>query len=154
MNDEPQILETEERNTAVIRLKVPRERMQEVMGPAIGELMAGVAAQGVAPAGPLFSHHFRMQPDVFDFEVGVPVATPVAAAGRIEPGSLPAARVARTVYRGPYEGLGEAWGELDAWVVSEDLTPADNLWECYLRGPESSPDPSTWETELNRPLAD
>jgi effector-binding domain-containing protein len=61
-------------------------------------------------------------------------------------------RVARTVYRGPYEGLGTAWGEFNAWIAANGHTPAPDLWECYVAGPESSPDPATWRTELNRPL--
>jgi effector-binding domain-containing protein len=122
------------------------------MGPAIGEVMGAIAAQGVAPAGPVFSHHFRMDPDVFDFEVGVPVTRPVADTGRVRVSELPAATVARTVYQGPYEGLGAAWGEFGTWIASEGHEPAADLWECYVAGPESSPDPATWRTELNRPL--
>jgi effector-binding domain-containing protein len=90
---------------------------------------------------------------VFDFEACVPVGSPAAASGRVRPGRLPAARVARTVYRGPYEGLAGAWGELCAWIEANGLTPREDLWECYLTGPESSPDPADWRTELNRPLA-
>ena len=90
----------------------------------------------------------------FDFEISVPVAAPVAAAGRVKPGRLPATTVARTVYRGPYEGLGAAWAEFSAWITASGRTPAPQLWECYVAGPESSPDPSAWRTELNRPLLD
>lgn len=124
------------------------------MGPGIGELTATVAAQGIASTGPLFSHHLKMHPDIFDFEIGVPVAKPVAPAGRVQPGQLPATAVARTVYHGSYEGLGAAWGEFDAWIKANGHTPAADLWECYSAGPESSPDPTVWRTELNRPLMD
>jgi effector-binding domain-containing protein len=150
--DTPRIVQTSAQLVAVIRLTVPREEIRNVMGPAIGEVLAAVGAQGVGPAGPVFSHHFRMDPAVFDFEVGVPVTSPVSAEGRVTAGVLPAATVARTVYRGAYEGLGSAWGELDAWVTRENLSAAPDLWECYVAGPESGPDPSTWRTELNRPL--
>ena len=153
MIDTPQVVQTEARPAAVIHLTVPRAEIQNVMGPAIGEITAALAAQGIAPAGPMFSHHLRMDPQTFDVEVGFPVATPVAAAGRVKPGELPAARVARTVYHGPYEGLHSAWGELDRWVADQGLTPLPHLWESYVAGPESGPDPSTWRTELNRPLA-
>jgi effector-binding domain-containing protein len=152
MIDPPQIAQTAAQPAAVIRLTVPRAEIQHVMGPAYEELMAAVAAQGIAPAGPWFSHHLRMDPSTFDFEVGVPVAAPVAAAGRVTAGQLPAATVARTVFHGGYEGLGPAWGEFDAWIAAEGHTPAPNLWECYVAGSESSPDPATWRTELNRPL--
>ena len=123
-----------------------------VMGPGIGELMAALDAQGVAPAGPWYSHHLRMDPGVFDFEIGVPVSAPVKAAGRVVPGQLPAATVARAVYRGPYEGLGAAWDEFHAWIASQGLTPTADLWECYVAGPESGSDPAAWRTELNQPL--
>jgi effector-binding domain-containing protein len=153
MIDEPHITETAAQQTAVIHLTIPRVEIQNVMGPGIGELMATVTAQGVGPAGPWFTHHLRMDPETFDFEIGVPVTAAVVAAGRVKPGILPAATVARTVYHGPYEGLGAAWTEFDTWIRAEGHTTAPDLWECYVAGPESSPDPATWRTELNRPLA-
>ena len=150
--DKPQIVQTAVQPAAIIRLTVPREEIRSVMGPAHSELKTALAAQGIAPAGPWFSHHLRMDPDVFDFEVGVPVTTPISAAGRVVAGQLPATTVARTVYHGPYEGLGSAWAEFGAWIKAEGHTPAPDLWESYVTGPESSPDPATWSTEFNRPL--
>ena len=67
---------------------------------------------------------------------------------------LPAATVARTVYHGPYEGLGSAWGEFITWIEAGGYTTRPDFWECYATGPESGPDPSTWRTELNKPLLD
>jgi effector-binding domain-containing protein len=152
MLDTPQIIQTSAQLTATIRLTIPRDEIRNVMGPGIGELMAAVAAQGISPAGPWFKHHLRMDPDIFDFEISVPVTAPVTAVGRVRPGQLPAAKVARTVYHGGYEGLGAAWGEFDAWIEAEGHTPGSDLWECYVAGPETNPDPATWRTELNRPL--
>lgn len=152
MIDTPQITQSTAQLTAVIRLTIPRAEIRNVMGPAISEVMATVAAQGIAPAGPVFSYHFRMDPDTFDFEVGVPVAKPISPAGRVKPGELPAKKVARTVYHGGYEGLGAAWGEFGAWIASNGHKPGPDLWEFYVAGPESSPDPANWRTELNRPL--
>ena len=152
MLDQPRIVQTNAQPAAVIRLTIPRVEIRNVMGPGIAELMAAVAAQGIGPAGPVFSHHLRMDPGTFDFEIGVPVTGPVSPAGRVKAGQLPAARVARTVYHGPYEGLGPAWAEFGDWLAAEGHTPAPDLWECYVAGPESDPDPATWRTELNRPL--
>lgn len=152
MIDAPEIIQTTTQATAIIPLRIPKDQIQHVMGPGIGELMGTLAAQGIAPAGPWFTHHRSMSPDFWDFEISVPVATPVTAAGRVQPGQWPAMRVARTVYRGGFEGLGEAWGEFDDWIVAQGHRPADDLWECYVAGPESSPDPAQWRTQLNRPL--
>ena len=154
MIETPVITQSTARITAVIRFTIPRAEIRTVMGPGMGELMATVAAQGVVPVGSLYSHHFRMDPEIFDFEIGVPVSAPVTVAGRVNPGELPASRVARTVYHGGHEGLGSAWGELNAWIATEGHAPASDLWECYVSGPESCPDPATFRTELNRPLLD
>ena len=152
MIDSPQILKTVTLSVAVIHLQVPRAEMQKVMGPAFAELEAAVARQGVRAQGPRFTHHLKMDPASFDFEAGVPVSGPVTAEGRVKPGQLRNCRAARTVYRGGYEGLGEAWGKLRAWMEEEGHTATPDLWECYLAGPESSSDPASWCTELTQPV--
>jgi effector-binding domain-containing protein len=152
MLTQPLITETKATNAAVIHITIPREEIREVMGPSFLELMSAIEAQGVKPAGPWFSHHLKMDPNVFDFEIGVPVDKPVAAQGRVKPGELPAAKVVRTVYRGGYEGLPTAWGQFEEWIQKEGLETAPNLWEVYSKGPESGSDPEKWETELNHPL--
>ena len=152
MLDDPQIVRTEAKQTAVIHLKVPRAEIQYVMGPAMEEVMAALAAQGIEPVGPMFSNHYRLDPDYFDFEVGVPVEKPVSATGRVRAGRLPEGTVVRTVYRGGYEGLGAAWGELMAWIDAHGHETAPTFCESYAVGPESGGDPSTYQTELTRPL--
>src|SRR6266566_3187521 len=126
----PQIIKTNVQEAAVIRLTIPRSKMMKVFGPAVGELMAALAAQGVEPIGVVFAHHLKMSPDTFDFELGI--------------------KVSRTVYSGPYEGLPSAWGEFDKWMRANGHEQAENLWEVYSVGPQSSPDPANWRTELNR----
>ena len=152
MIDPPQIAQTANQLAAVIRLTIAREEIRNVMGPGLRELMAALADQGIAPAGPWFTHHLRMDAEVFDFEICVPVREPVVAVDRVKPGQLPAAKVVRTTYHGPYEGLGAAWGEFDAWIAAKGYKTGTDLWECYVAGPESNPDPAAWRTELNRPL--
>ncbi len=152
MLDNPHITDTAVQQTAVIRFTIPREEIQKVMGPAFQEVMDAVAAQGLVPAGAFFSHHFRMDAKIFDFEVGVPVHARITAAGRVLASQLPATRVATAVYRGPYEGLGQAWGEFSDWIVAQGLQPADDLWEVYAAGPETGPDSANWSTEFYKPL--
>jgi len=153
MIDTPEIVLTEPRLTAVVRITIPRAEIQARMGPAIAEVFATLAAQGIPPAGPVFSHHFRMDSDFFDFEVGVPVEGAVEPVGRVKPGRLPSLKAARAVYHGRYDGLAGAWGAFLEWVAASELTRAPDLWESYLSGPESSPDPAAWRTELVQPLA-
>lgn len=154
MLDTPEIAQTDSLTTATIRLTIPRHEIQQVMGPAIQEVMGAVAAQGLTPTGPVFSYHYKMDPETFDFEVGIPVASPPKPVGRVQASQLPARKVARTTYRGPYEGLGEGWGEFANWIEAQGLATGPDLWEFYAAGPESSDDSSTWRTELVKPLVD
>lgn len=148
----PITVTTEAQPAAVIRLTIPRDEIQHVMGPAIQEVMQAVASQNLTPAGPVFSRHFDMQPDIFDFEVGVPIDGDFTPVGRVYVSELPAATVLQSVYSGPYEGLGEGWGEFMGWIEDNGHTTANGLWERYVTGPETSPDPADWRTELNKPL--
>ena len=154
MIDTPTILQTEKQLTAAIRLTIPRSEMQHVMGPGIGELMATVAAQGKSLSRPWFTRHFRMTPEQFDFEICVPISEPIVPAGRVVNSFLPASKVARTIYHGPFEELGSAWGEFGTWIENAGHKEDEWLWETYLTDPSENPDPSTWQTELTRPLVE
>ena len=148
----PYITETSDLLTAIIPIAVPRNEIQHVMGPGIQEVMSTIASQGLAPIGPWFTHHLRRPTDSFEFEICVPIASPVVVTGRVQPSKWPATKVARTIYNGPYEGLAEAWGEFMEWLVANGYKRTSDLYERYLNGPESSADPSDWSTELNQPL--
>lgn len=146
------MVQTEVVPAAVIAITIPREQIREVMGAAIAEVIEAAAAQGIGPAGPVFSHHFDMQPGIFNFEVGVPVSGVLKPVGRVQAGALPATKVVRTIYTGPYEGLGAAWGEFIDQLEAAGHQPAPNLWERYLTDPATTPDEARHQTELNRPI--
>lgn len=154
MNSAPQILQTERRDMAFIPLQVSHAEIRQVMGPGIQEVMAAAQAQGIGPTGPWFTHHWRITPEGFDFQICVPVSAPIQPVGRVLPGEWPAMKVVKAVYQGGYEGLPVAWGEFDAWIRAQRLKVGEDLWEQYTSGPESSDNPSDWRTELNRQILD
>jgi hypothetical protein len=47
----PQIIQTTAQTAAVIHLMIPRREMMKMFGPAVDELTAALAAQGVEPIG-------------------------------------------------------------------------------------------------------
>lgn len=154
MIDTPQIVKTEAAITAVIHLVVPRIEMQKVFGPAVHDLMVALAKQRLKPASRIFAHHLRRPTaESFDFEVGVVVAHAPETDGRVHASMLHAGEVARTLYRGPYEGLPAGWGELRSWLEASGRKMGDQLLEVYRKGPADSADPTTWETQLNQTLA-
>jgi len=150
MIETPQVVDSPAQLVATIHITTPRSEMQHVMGPGIGEAMAAAQTQGIGPVGPWFAHHLHMDSEAFDFNICVPVSAPVTAVGRVKPGRRPAGKIVRTVYHGPYEGLGDAWHDFSAWTEANGYRTADDLYECYLVGPESSPEPADWRTELSR----
>jgi effector-binding domain-containing protein len=149
---------TEAVPAAVIRLEIPRAEMQTEFPRAIHEILDALQARGLAPAGPPFARHFRFDPEVFDFEVGFPVdgsaVGDLQPSGRVVAKALPGARVVRTIYRGPYEGLPDAWQAFTEQIREARLEVGDEFRERYVVGPEAGPDPSTWRTELSWVLAD
>lgn len=154
MIDTPHIVQSAQLRTAAVPVVVRRSEIQQAFPPAVNELLAVIREQGIEPAGPLFSYHRKMPNDLFDMEIGVPVDADVKPSGRVVAGTLPALKVVRTIYRGPMEGLGAAWGEMKAWLEAQGLATRPFIWENYLVGPGHTPDPSVWQTELNWPLAD
>lgn len=147
MLETPRIVDADEQLTAVVHFHVPRTEIVEAMGSGRMELIEVLARQGIEPIGPWFSRHHRMHPDYFDFEVGLPVGRAVAEEGRVRPGTLPAGRLALTVYHGSYEGLGAAWGDFVQWLDENGHQQAEELWEHYATGEDGQP-----ATVLCRPV--
>ena len=149
MNTTPEIITTKEQGTAVIHLVIPGRDMPKYMDPAIQEILKTLADQGLQPVGPMFSYHHRRPAETFDFELGFPVAKAIIPTGRVVNSELPAEEVVRSVYQGPYEGLGNAWGELQAWVRERKLVESGRFWERYLTDPNNVKDDNDHRTELN-----
>lgn len=153
MIETPSIVHTEPLHYAALRQTCPTDQISKVMGPGIAEVVAALQAQNVHPIGPWFTHHFHRPVETFDFEICFPVAEPIEPHGRITAGVWPAMTVARTVYAGNYSGLPHAWGEFEKWMTAENHSKGTQFWERYLVNPNDNPDPSSWQTELNWPLA-
>ena len=124
----PTKIRTEARPTATIRLNISQAEMMKAFGPAVQEVASVLSAQGIAPIGSAFAHHFRMTPGRFDFEVGFVTPTSVQQAGRVQPGQWPGGTHAHAIYFGPHEGLCMAWGEFATWMKSNAAAQAEDLY--------------------------
>lgn len=120
------------------------------IGTAIGDMLDAVFRSleelGAEPAGPPYARYYDMG-ETMDVEVGVPVATTVDVRTPDVVAELPGGRAVTARHVGPYDGLGESWRAVYAWIAKEGLTP-DASWERYLTDPHDEPDPDRWETEL------
>ncbi|MEJ3404811.1 GyrI-like domain-containing protein [Rathayibacter sp. YIM 133350] len=144
-------------------------RMGEIAGtipPLMGEVFAFLAERGIEPTdAPFWRYLVIDMARELVIDVGVPVATAAQGEGRIIADVLPAGRYATTEWRGSYDGLMDATGQLLAWGdsqgVSWDKQPdgdTGEAWagriEVYFTDPDELPDPNDWVTQLAFKLAD
>lgn len=115
-----------------------------------------IARQGEEPARHpviLYDTDLARDEDI-TFEVCFPVARELPEAGGVKGKSLPAARVAFTTFRGPYDTIWNAYVELLAWVVDCGFEVTGPLRETGIVNDGDTDDPREWLTELAVPVAD
>ncbi|MGH1488963.1 MAG: helix-turn-helix domain-containing protein [Acidimicrobiales bacterium] len=136
--------------------KLDRDKIADGLAEVLPAAFGYAMAQGLAMAGPPFVRYIDQSPAFVTVEAGVPLAEPApeppSDAG-ISAGSIPAASVATTIHKGPYETLGEAYVALDRWMDDQGVAAAGPSWEVYLTDPAEVPDPAEWLTEINWPIS-
>jgi len=138
----------------MVRKRTTMDGIGEAMGAAFGELMAHMGRNGIIPTGPPMC----VYPEDLDQERGgemwvcMPVAPGVAGEGPVEATVLPGGSMASTVHKGPYDGLGQAYGALVGWVQEHGHRPAGPMRDIYLTDPDQVP-PEEYLTEVQWPIA-
>ena len=132
--------------------------------PIMEELFQTLESMGVQPSGPVFFKHDIVKMPELVIEFGVPVATPIAAQGRLVAGMLPGGRFAETTYFGHYDNLMDVNAVLIGWArhtgLRWDSTEEPDgehfaaRLEIYHNSPEEEPDPEKWETTVSIKIAD
>jgi effector-binding domain-containing protein len=129
--------------TAVVAQATTWEEYPRVWGELLDEVYAFVRGGGVAQTG----HNVMLyRDDTPHVEVGVQVAAPFRPGGRVVRSELPAGRVATTVHRGDYGGLGDAHRAVVAWCAGRGHDLTRTRWEVYGDWHE---DPTAVETEVS-----
>jgi effector-binding domain-containing protein len=146
-----EIAEREAQPAAVVRGNVPMDQLPDFFGSAFTAVMAELASQGVAPAGPPFGFYPSAPGDVVELCAGFPVTAAIEPAGEVEAMELPAGRVATGVHVGPYDTLEVTYRDLVAWMAQEGLAPGSAMWENYVTDPDTAP-PEEWRTEIVLPI--
>lgn len=136
-----------------VRTTTRPEQVAATLGELLPEVWTYVFSQDARPAGPPFTRYHRYEADAVELEAGVPVSAPVASAGRIAAGTLPAGPAAITWHAGPYDTLSNAYEAVEAWLAAGGRRPGGAPWEIYWSDPGAEPDPAKWHTELVWPLA-
>ena len=66
--------------------------------------------------------------------------------------TLPAVRVASCIYRGPYDGIGEAYAALAAWIGANGYEYDGPMFNLYHVSPHETHNPEEFVTEVCYPV--
>ena len=159
MSHEPQIQTRAAQHYAAIPATVAMDSISAAVDDALPALFGWLASQRIAPTGPPLIRYLviDMAGDLL-IELGVPVAAPVTASGRVQPGSLPEGKYLVLRHTGPYDGLIASNAALQRWAHEHQIefdtwdTAEGSAWrgraEHYLTNPAAEPDPAKWETDV------
>lgn len=122
------------------RVHVGMHEIAQAIGSTFEEEYATLGQQGIASAGPPFVAYESMGQEDWD----VLICAPAARAGDPPDGytfeSLPAATVATTLHRGPYETIARAYEALQHWIDEHGWVSAGPVREIYLSPPDVPPE--------------
>lgn len=147
MEQTPEIVQLEQRPTAVVRGTVRMDQLRGFYDEAFPAVLRAVQAGGAEP-GDAFGLYLSQPTDTIDLEVGFVTDREVAGQDQVVASSLPGGEVARVTHLGSYDDLGRAWGGLVQWLTEEGRAPAGPMWEVYVTEPSPDADPTTMRTDL------
>ncbi|MGY0497361.1 MerR family transcriptional regulator [Nocardia sp. FBN12] len=127
------------------------EAIGPVIGPLFDELAGRLAEAGIAIAGPAIAYYDPRDDGTVGVHACMPVTVEPDAAPDFTIVDLPALeQVASTIHRGNVSGIGAAWQAFGRWVEDNGYRTSAPCREVTL---EWTPDPDSWVTELQEPLA-
>ena len=117
------------------------------MGEGLGELMAGMEAHGLTPAGPHMAIHqeWDEEQNVYRYHsaFALPAAPEEGSLGedaQLSIGSSYEGQAIKTVYTGPYSGSEPVYGQLMALAAARGYTVAGVPWDVYMNHPDEVPE--------------
>jgi effector-binding domain-containing protein len=159
---EPKIDERSAQPYMGIRAQVPMSAMSKHVTALFKEINAYGKQRAIDPAGPPFLRfHVIDMAGEMDIEVGIPVAAPLPAEGRVCAGLIPAGRYASLVYTGSgYTGNKALidWARANGLRWDRWNDPKGDAfrsrYESYLTDPKVEPRKTKWKVEVAIKLAD
>ena len=136
---EPGITELAERRIAYIAMHGPYQQFPQAMERLLAWIESAKAVI-VSPPGGTYADDPSTTPEQPANPDGIGVRT------------LPGGRYAHVFHRGPYDGVGAAYGLLFTWLAQQEIQPAGPPMEVYLSDPTETPEPELI-TEVQVPLA-
>lgn len=110
-----------------------------------------IGKAGKTPGLPIsIAHNYSDETKIMDMENGMLTEVEMKAGESMTSGKIPAGKVAKFVYMGPYEGTAAAWGAFMGTLMKE-YKPRWSGYEVYVNDPETTT-PDKYETWLMQPI--
>jgi effector-binding domain-containing protein len=126
-----------------------KEKMQEML-PKVG---AYALTNNITMAGKPFVIYHKWDPEnnAVMFSCCIPTTSKIMATDAdIITGQLEPFKAVKTVLKGNYENLQEAWDKTMTYIPEHnlELTETGPMLEVYLTDPMTTPNPADWVTEI------
>jgi effector-binding domain-containing protein len=135
----PTLTDAPRRHVLYQHFIVPHERIGETIRSGFAALYARIGDAGVVPAGPPFVVYLTAAPP-WEIDVCAPVARDTAPSADIMYREMPASRVVSLLHVGPYENLGRAYDDVQAFIRDNALVADGPPREYYLSPPDTPAD--------------
>jgi effector-binding domain-containing protein len=127
--------------TLSIRTTTSIKELPQALGKAYGAIGEYLAELGEQPAGAAYAAYFTFEMESMDIEIGFPVASKLPGKGEIQSEEIPAGKIARCLYTGPYKKIKPAYDALTLYVEEQGYEATGVAYEFYLNDPgEVSPE--------------
>lgn len=131
-----EVVERDPTPTLAIRGKVRGDQVAERLGEILPKTYA--AAGDKANGQPYAMWHDFVNEDgitTFDMEAGAPLSEPLQGADEVFSSQLPGGTTVQVTYKGPYEGLTEAYQTVHQWIADNGYMVNGAPWDWYLDDP-------------------
>lgn len=131
---EIEVREPSRRLVASVRIKSHPSQLRHTIAGAQDQVLEVIGAEGLAPAGPLFTRYHRIGP-IADLEVGVPLAQTIRQHPTVMNSTLPGGPALHAVCVGSHTNLIQTVRALNEHAAAVGLKTNGGYWEYYLAEP-------------------
>lgn len=135
MNYNCELVDQPAQPTLSIRTTTSIKELPQALGKAYGAIGQYLAEIGKQPAGAAYAAYFTFEMESMDIEIGFPVASRLPGKGEILSGEIPAGKIARCLYTGPYKKIKPAYDALTSYVEEQGYEATGVAYEYYLNDP-------------------
>ncbi len=131
---------------------VPVGELSAFFGRAFSAVARDLERHGVAPVGPPVALYDAAVGATADVTAGFPTVETVPPGEGLIDVVLPAGPAVEVIHRGPYDSMEGTYADLMEWFAANKVQAGPVMWEEYLVGPDSAPDPADWVTRIVWPV--